>query len=151
MFTEIKIQREIRHTFNHTFTICYLKALFSDMPHSLLPQHSLFSRYCRSFFFFSSNFRNNGTITPITNSNSLQLIQSSKLKSLKQHHFSLNHPAGFFLKHYFYPCIVHFAYKNQICGQSRDVQNTRECSNPSIHEIQLQFSSSCYFGCRLIT
>jgi hypothetical protein len=44
------------------------------------------------------------------------------MNSLQQHHFSSNHPTGFFFKYYFYPCIVHFAYKKQILdnpGMSR--------------------------------
>jgi hypothetical protein len=84
-----------------------------------MPRHNLFSRDFRRFFFFSSNIRNNGTITPIINSDSLHLIQISNLNSFQLCHFSSNHPIGFFFKYCFYSCIIHFSYKNKFLANPR--------------------------------
>src|ERR1700733_957914 len=139
IFTEIKIQRAITHTFYHTFTMKYSKALLSNMSKPLMPQHGLLSR---DHYIFCSIFRNHRTIAPVNNSATLQLVQSSNPNSTHQYQCSSNHLAGVLLEHCLYTCIIQLAYKNQISGQCRNMQNTRKGSNPSTLQLQLYFSTT---------
>ena len=98
MFTEIKIQRAIRHTFYHTISMQYLKALLSNMSKPLMPCHGIFSRDRQAFH---STFENHRTISPSNNSVALKLVQSSNLNSPHYYQCSLKHITCIFLEHYF--------------------------------------------------